>query len=297
MTAELLVAGSIALDTLEVGGEVVENELGGSALYFALAASLIMPVRMLAPVGREDLEKLRAVLGSREVDTALVEPVDAPTYRWHSQIHRGRNIDLGSRDSVYDAWEPRPPAGFSGWAFVGSMRPDRQAQAVQRLPGAELIAADAMLSYIRAQPPEARDVLRGSRWYFCNRDEFRALGGRDPEDFRTRWGLEGVVVKAGRDGVTAYVDGAALHVAALTDQRVVDTTGAGDAMAAGMLAHWLLAGGGVGQLRESLLWGVACASLTIADIGVRGIAAATREQLVQRVEEVRNNAVGGLKPN
>ena len=37
-TPELLVAGSIALDSL-LGGQITD-ELGGSALYFALAASL-----------------------------------------------------------------------------------------------------------------------------------------------------------------------------------------------------------------------------------------------------------------
>jgi sugar/nucleoside kinase (ribokinase family) len=297
VTAELLVAGSIALDTLEVGGHVVENELGGSALYFALAASLIVPVRMVAPVGRDAERDVMAVLGSRPIDTSLVEVVEAPTYRWHSQVREGRNIDLGSRDTVYDVWEPRPPSHFDGWAFAGSMRPDRQAQAVQRLAGAELVAADAMLSYIHARPPEAREVLRGSRWYFCNRDEFAALGGSGAQDFRRDWDLEGLVVKAGREGVTAYVDDAEFHVPALAHQRVVDTTGAGDAMAAGMLAHWLLAGGNRDALRESLLWGVACASLTIEEIGVRGIAAATREQLSQRVEEVRRNAVGDAQPN
>jgi hypothetical protein len=36
-----------------------------------------------------------------------------------------------------------------------------------------------------------------------------------------------------------------------------------------------------------LVWGVACASLTIADIGLRGIRAATREMLDERVMEVR----------
>jgi ribokinase len=167
------------------------------------------------------------------------------------------------------------------------MRPDRQAQAVTRLRGAGLTASDAMLSYIRARPPEAREVLRGSRWYFCNRDEFAALGGVDPERFRDEWQLEGLVLKAGPLGVTAYVEGESLHVPALPDHPAVDTTGAGDAMAAGMLARWLSAGGARSELHESLMWGVACASLTIADVGLRGIGAATHEQVVQRAEEVR----------
>jgi sugar/nucleoside kinase (ribokinase family) len=166
------------------------------------------------------------------------------------------------------------------------VRPDRQAQLVAGLRGSHTLAADAMLSYIRAQPPAARNVLRGSRWYFCNHEEFAALGGDEPETFRRAWGLEGLVLKAGPHGVTAYIEGRSMHVPALLTHPVVDTTGAGDAVAAGMLAHWLVRGGGRDELHESLMWGVACASLAIGDIGVRGIAAATRKDLDMRVADV-----------
>lgn len=291
-TRELLVGGSIALDTLEGPFGMVRDELGGSALYFALAASLIMPVRLLAPVGAETSDRLAEVIRGRPIDTGLVQVLDAPTYRWRAQQSPGRNIDLGSQDSIYDRWEPNPPPGFDGWAFVGSVRPDRQAQLVKGLEGAEMLAADAMLSYVRSQPPEARDVLARSRWYFCNLEEFEALGGDEPEPFRRRWGLEGLVVKAGSGGVTAYTDRGSMHVPALLERPVVDTTGAGDAIAAGMLGHWLSTGGDPGALQESLVWGVACASLTIADIGLRGILKATRAQLDERVMEVKQSLRG-----
>jgi sugar/nucleoside kinase (ribokinase family) len=288
VTAGLLVAGSIALDTLDGPFGTVHEELGGSAMYFALAASLITPVTMLAPVGADGIELVTRAIGSKPIDTSLVDVVDAPTYRWRAQHHEGRNIDLGSRDSIYDAWEPKPPAGFQGWAFVGSVRPDRQAQLVAGLGGSRMLAADAMLSYIHARPPEAQEVLRGSRWYFCNHEEFAALGGEEPETFRRMWGLEGLVLKAGPRGVTAYVEGGSMHVPALLTHPVVDTTGAGDAVAAGMLAHWLVRGGARHELHESLMWGVACASLAVGDIGVRGIAAATRKDLDLRVAEVHD---------
>jgi sugar/nucleoside kinase (ribokinase family) len=289
LTSELLVAGSIALDTLEGPFGTVQDELGGSALYFALAASLIVPVRMMAPVGAETAEQVKALIGDRPIDASLLEMLDAPTFRWRAQQTEGRNIDLGSRDRIYDQWEPSPPAGFDGWAFVGSVRPDRQAQLTKGLAGAELLAADAMLSYVRSRPPDAQEVLRRSRWYFCNHEEFAAMGGDDPESFRRTWSLEGLVVKAGARGVTAYTERGEFHVPALTNRPVVDTTGAGDAVAAGMLGHWLKAEGDPLELHESLMWGVACASLTISDIGLRGIAAATREELDERVGEVKES--------
>ena len=286
MTAELLVAGSVALDTLEGSFGRVEDELGGSALYFALAASLITPVRVVAPVGREHARFVGEIAGSRPIDLTYLDVIDAPTYRWRARQERGRNIDFGSQDSIYDKWEPRLPAGYAGWSFVGSMRPDRQAQVAEGLEGSERLAADAMLSYVRSQPEKASEVLRHARLYFCNEEELAALGGEEPEEFRRRWALSGLVVKAGAQGVTAYTDAGSVHVPALVSHPIVDTTGAGDAVAGGMLAHWLVAGGGGEVLRESLAWGVACASITVEDIGLRGIARATRTQLDARAEEV-----------
>ena len=285
-TPELLVVGSVALDTRDGPFGKVEEELGGSAVYFALAASLIVPVKVSAPVGIDGIDRLSAAFQGKPIDTSLVELVDAPTYRWSAHQEHGRNVDLGNSDRIYDSWQPKVPDAFSGWAFVGSMRPDRQAQSMKLLGTARLLAADAMLSYVKQQTPEAKDVLRRSSWFFCNAEEYAALGGSEADEFRRTWWLEGLVVKAGSGGVTAHTADAKVHVPALTARPALDTTGAGDAVAGGMLARWVSTGGERSGLLDALVFGVACASLTIEGIGARTIAGATRSQLDERVAEV-----------
>jgi len=283
---ELLVAGSIALDTRDGPFGKVKEELGGSAVYFALAASLLLPVKVAAPVGRDGSERVKQAFEGRPIDTTFLQILDAPTYRWRAHQEHGRNVDLGSADSIYDVWEPQVPPDFAGWAFVGSMRPDRQAHATKLLGGARLLAADAMLSYVKERAPAAKDVLRRSAWFFCNLEEFTALGGRDAEQFRRQWWLDGLVLKAGAGGVSAYTADGRVHVPALTEHPAFDTTGAGDAVAGGMLARWLTTGADRGGLLDALVCGVACASLTIESIGTRGIATATPKLLEGRMAEV-----------
>ena len=286
MTSELLVAGSVALDTRDGPFGKVRETLGGSAVYFSLAASLIMPVKVVAPVGLDGAKRVAQAFSGRTIDVDLLQILDARTYRWRAHQAHGRNIDLGSSDNIYDSWEPTLPANFEGWAFVGSMRPDRQAQLMGMLGAAKLLAADSMLSYVQARPPEARDVLRRSGWFFCNEEEFSALGGTDPEEFRRQWWLQGLVVKAGPMGLAAYTEYGVVRVPALTNRPILDTTGAGDAFAGGMLARWLSTGGLPAGLQDALVWGVACASITISSIGVKGIAKATHKELEERVVEV-----------
>jgi hypothetical protein len=56
-----------------------------------------------------------------------------------------------------------------------------------------------------------------------------------------------------------------------------------------MLARWLSTGGLPSGLQDALVWGVACASITIGSIGVKGIAHATTEELAERVVEVEES--------
>ena len=58
-------------------------------------------------------------------------------------------------------------------------------------------------------------------------------------------------------------------------------------MAGGMLARWLSTGSQRSGLEDALVCGVACASLTIESIGIRGIASATPKLVEERMEEVR----------
>jgi sugar/nucleoside kinase (ribokinase family) len=271
----VLVVGSIALDSLQ-GGRFTE-ELGGSALYFSLAACQDCRVRMISAVGRDGEDRVRGLLARHPAIETDLQVLEAPTYRWFADDQGGRNVDLGSRDSIYDLWEPRPPAGWRGWAFVGSMRPDRQLEAARQLAGCGLLAADAMRSYVEAAPETARQLLELCDWYFCNEEEFAALGGRDPFEFRLRWGLRGLVLKHGPGGVTVYTEESRLHRPALSG-AVVDTTGAGDALAGGLLARWHRSGGDPAALPEALERGVERASLAISDLGTRALAALPAER-------------------
>jgi hypothetical protein len=210
--------------------------------------------------------------------------VDAPTYRWFADADQGRNVDLGSQDSIYDTWSPRPPRAYRGWAFVGSMRPDRQLQAVRALAGCGLLCADAMRSYVEAEPAGAHTILGLCDWYTANEEELEALGGSEPGEFRRRWGLGGLVVKRGPGGATVYTNELTHHEPAMFDPPAVDTTGAGDALAGAMLARWLELDSRPQALPEALRWGVAAATIAISDVGQRALLRASRADLEALVE-------------
>jgi hypothetical protein len=241
---------------------------------------------MVGAVGLDAEARVRKVLGGRRIDATLLAVVDAPTYRWHARNAHGGNIEIGSEDGIYDAWQPELPAGFTGCAFIGSMRPRLQVDIAARLE-AELIAADAMQSYASSGLLDVEELVQLCDWFFCNRGELNLLAhGVEPETFREQRSLQGLCLKAGAEGTTIYTDQAVLHVPALTSHPVLDTTGAGDALAGAFLARWVLSGRRHDALEDALAHGIACASIAIEDIGLRSLARATPTELAERVAEV-----------
>ncbi len=116
-----------------------------------------------------------------------------------------------------------------------------------------------------------KDVLANTDIVFLNQHESEALTGlQDLEKASKLISSKGpttIVVKLGDKGVYIYNNGKASRIPAFKPPKVIDTTGAGDALAAGML--FKLAKGY--DLYEALKYGMAVASLKITMLGANSL--------------------------
>ena len=92
----LLVVGSIALDTVETPFGRVEEAIGGSATFFAAAASLFCPVQVVAVVGHDYPMPQLDFLRQRGVDLSGVAQEQGESFRW-SGVY---SYDLNSRETL-----------------------------------------------------------------------------------------------------------------------------------------------------------------------------------------------------
>src|SRR6185295_16785542 len=69
----LLVTGSIGIDTVETPFGKRDDVIGGSAIYFAYAASFFTPVRLVGVVGEDCPKQFFNVFEGRDVDTTGLE--------------------------------------------------------------------------------------------------------------------------------------------------------------------------------------------------------------------------------
>src|SRR5204862_1690505 len=88
----LLVTGSIGIDTVETPFGKRDDVIGGSAIYFAYAASFFTPVRLVGVVGEDCPSHFFDIFKNREVDTSGLERrKGSKTFRWHGSYLQNMN--------------------------------------------------------------------------------------------------------------------------------------------------------------------------------------------------------------
>ena len=81
----ILGVGTVSLDTVESGGEVARDVLGGSAPYFAAAARVSADVALVGVVGEDFPERFVTLLSEAGIDVSGLSRHAGETFRWHVQ--------------------------------------------------------------------------------------------------------------------------------------------------------------------------------------------------------------------
>jgi sugar/nucleoside kinase (ribokinase family) len=117
---DLLVVGSVALDSVETPSGSVVEALGGSATYFSAAASLLTGVRVVAVVGDDFPEEHLETLRKREIDLEGLQRVPGRTFRWTGRYTGDLNqaVTLDTQLNVFESFDPELPGAYQDSAFV-----------------------------------------------------------------------------------------------------------------------------------------------------------------------------------
>jgi sugar/nucleoside kinase (ribokinase family) len=279
VTWEVAVAGTFHNDDLTTPAGR-RDALGGSAVYFPLAAARYAPVHVNGIVGADTAPEFRRILAHPGIDLEGMVVSDSPTFRWHAvhDFERWVTSDESSEPGCDPEWEPALTelSRRSEVFFVASMDPTLQ-RAVLEQSTAALIGADSMTEFIENRREEVAWLVERVDILFLTATELAALTG--DEDWRvSATGLCGtgrlraVVVKHGPEGAACVTAGHIVQQPAAPVARVLDPTGAGDALAGGFL-------GFVAKAERSddptfaaaLEAGIRCAADAIVDFGTGGL--------------------------
>jgi sugar/nucleoside kinase (ribokinase family) len=294
----LIVTGTIGIDTIHGPTGSADGVMGGSAAYFAAAASHLAPVRLVGLVGEDWPADHRTMLESFPgIDLAGLEiRPGGETFRWGGKYEENMNNreTLFTHLGVVEDTPPAVPEAFrdSRYVFLANSHPAVQRGMLESLPHKEIAVADTMDLWINVAHDDLLELCRRVDGIVLNDSEAELLtetrnvisAGRKILDL----GPSFAVVKKGEHGaVLVHRDGVAVVPAfPAAHEVVVDPTGAGDSFAGGMMAHLARTGRtDFAAIQESLAWGTVMASFTIADFGLGGIRGADERLIADRMRE------------
>ncbi len=276
--ADLVVVGSVALDSVKTPFGKVTEALGGSATYFSYAASFFTPVHVVAAVGedfpREHLDLLRA----RAVDIEALEVLPGKkTFRWTGEygfdLNEARTLD--TQLNAFAEFRPALKARHQGapFLFLANIDPDLQLQVRRQMTSPLLTALDTMNFWIEGKRESLLRVLREVDVLIINDAEARMLA-REPNLIKAArcivdLGPRVVVIKRGEYG-SVMVSGRDFFFApAYPLESVFDPTGAGDTFAGGFMGYLARRGlTDLGSIRKAMVFGAVMASFTVEDFSL-----------------------------
>lgn len=301
----LIVTGTIGIDTIHGPTGSADAVMGGSAAYFAAAASHLAPVRLVGLVGEDWPADHRKMLESFPgIDLSGLEVrAGGETFRWGGRYEENMNNreTLFTHLGVVEDTPPAVPEAFadSRFVFLANSHPAVQAGMLDALPNREIAVCDTMDLWINIAHDDLISLLKKVDGVVLNDSEAELLTGTRNVITAGRKILEMgptfAVVKKGEHGaILVHRDGvAAIPAFPAEDAAVIDPTGAGDSFAGGMMAHLARLGRtDFEAIQESLAWGTVMASFTIAAFGLDGVRAADEESIAERMSQFK--AIGRI---
>jgi sugar/nucleoside kinase (ribokinase family) len=288
----LLVVGSVALDSIFTPFGETADALGGSAVYFSVAGSLLHPVQVVGVVGSDfPVHELEA-LAPRGIDWSGVERAQGESFRWKGKY----SYDLQSRETletrlgVFAHFQPKIPAAFRAaeYVFLGNIDPELQIGVLGQVKRPRLVVCDTMNYWIQGKRESLLQLLGRVDVLMVNDGEARELSGDWNIHRAGRWilgqGPSRVVIKQGEYGALLIEPTRTFYVPAFPLESVFDPTGAGDAFAGGFMAY-LARTGSVSEdnIRRAMVYGAAMGSYAVEQFGIRAFERITLSDLEARV--------------
>lgn len=289
----VLVVGSVALDTLTTPAGKAEDTLGGSAVYFGLAAGQLDKVRIVGVVGPDFPIREKDFLRGRNIDVEGLTIGRGPTFRWEGVYGPdfGDARTIRTELGVFASFEPVLPESYrqTPCVFLANIDPVLQLQVLEQVEKPRWIAMDTMNLWIEHKKDSVLQAMKRVDLLFVNASEARQISGTG-DLFRAgryilKRGPRFVVIKLGASGVMVLGGPRPFLLPACPVDSVIDPTGAGDSFAAGMLGFL----SGIGEdlsfrnITRGLCYGSVAASFAIGGFGVEALRTLNREKMDERL--------------
>ncbi len=292
--SEIVVVGSVAIDSVESPFGKQEECFGGSASYFSYAASFFTPVKLIAVVGEDFPHYFKTVLQERGIDLSGLEVQKGKTFRWKGKYEGDMNVaeTLDTQLNVFQQFSPIIKLESCDYLFLANIDPRLQLDVLGKLKIKRLVASDTMNHWIRDKRDELMQVFEKVDMIVLNDMEARLL--TDEQNLVkaikkiSEYGPSKVVIKKGEHGSIAFYEGNIFTFPAYPLEEVYDPTGAGDSFAGSMIGYLAKQDNlNMNEFAKAIAYGTVVASFTVERFSLERLREISTAVIEERLQTFR----------
>jgi len=292
----VLVVGSVAFDDVETPFGKRFNALGGSAIFFSLAAAHFTKVNLVGVAGNDYPEEAIAMLHHHGIDTEGLEVADGLTFRWGGRYHN----DINQRDTLYTHlnvfadFKPKIPVSYrqTRILFLGNIQPALQMEVLSQINPPELVVLDTMNLWIKTTNADLLKVIKQTDLLIINESELADLTGtthllKGLKNLHAL-GPHYIVIKRGEYGSLLSSPDGLFYTPAFAVEQAVDPTGAGDSYAGGLVGYLGTCEKiDITSLKKAVVYGSVLGSFCVENFSVDGLLNISRSKITARYRQLR----------
>lgn len=293
----IVAVGSVAFDSVKTPFGEREKVLGGSAMYFSVAASFFTDVHVVAVVGDDFGADQEKVFTEREIDISGIERVTGQkSFHWKGEYGYDLNVarTVDTQLNVFADFRPKLSDSMkeAQYLFLANIQPTLQREVRDQVK-AQLVAADTMNYWIERTPSELRETLESVDILIINDTEARELA-REANLVRAArivlsMGPRRLVVKRGEYGAAMFTKDSYFATPAYPLEDVFDPTGAGDSFAGGFMGYIAATGAtDEASMRRAIIYGSVMASFNVEEFGCERTRRLTYDEITSRYRELKS---------
>ena len=288
--------GSVAYDSVQTHAGSRRMALGGSAVYFSIAASYLGDVSLVGVVGEDFEQRHVDLLTEHGVDVSGLERAEGKTFQW-SGVYSTEDLNtretLDTQLNVFLDFSPTLADVHrrSDYVFLANIDPELQTSVLDQMQERpKVVALDSMNFWIDGRRSDLDAVVKRVDILFLDESEARSYSGEanlvKAAKRIQETGPRVAVVKRGEHGVLVFDGLDVFSAPAMPLESVVDPTGAGDSFAGGFMGTIAFTGDVSNRgLRRAAVVGSMMGSFAVQDFSVGGLTYLKRQNIRDRFQQ------------
>ncbi|MDP3765683.1 MAG: PfkB family carbohydrate kinase [Nanoarchaeota archaeon] len=293
---DVLIIGTVALDTIETPFGKVEKALGGSATYASFAASFFSKPALISVVGNDFPQEYLKLLRKRSIDLEGLKII-GKTFHWDGFYEYDMN-EAKTRKTELNSLEHfkvEVPEKYKNikYVFLANIDPEQQLETLKQMDKPDFVVLDTMNFWINHKKKSLMEAIKNVDVLLLNDGEarqlFKTVNLVGAANQALNIGPKAVIIKKGEHGALLFTKNKHFNAPGYPLENIKDPTGCGDSFGGAFIGYLAKTKDLSEQnFRKAIVYGSVVASHNAEDFGLSKLKHLTISDIEKRYKEFQD---------